>query len=245
MNDKEFFWLHIKKAGGQSIRRLMKPHYSNTDRSKRPKSFLQAPHKEHNDILNNYRTNLGEYQFRRTLFARDYLYPESWDQLYSFAFSREPVDRCISMFHYLFWNHNSLFQRLLQTFKMLKHKKRIVLNKKYAFDVFLDLVTITRESNSNYGPLGNHFSTHTASVSGDICDFDGDILLTKIYRLEHMIDGINEVFLVCGIEKRLSESEVVFRNKTVTRKVFSPSQSQLHKIRNLYQQDFQIYEDAK
>ena len=79
------------------------PYYKEVDRVQKPKIFVQSNFSEYNDILNNYRIPLGEYTFKRALFAKKYLYKENWDKLFSFAFSREPIDRCISMFYYLFW----------------------------------------------------------------------------------------------------------------------------------------------
>ncbi len=70
---KDFFWLHIKKSGGQTIRSLLKPYYREVDRDKKPKNFAQAEYGEYNDILNNYRFVLGEYQFKRCLFAKTFL----------------------------------------------------------------------------------------------------------------------------------------------------------------------------
>ena len=93
-----FFWLHIKKAGGTSIRSMLQPHYREVDRTQRPPCFIQSSPVEYNDILNNYRVVLGDYQFRRALFAKTYLYPDHWDRILSFAFVREPTSRAVSMF---------------------------------------------------------------------------------------------------------------------------------------------------
>ena len=114
---KKLFWLYIKKSGGQSTRKALKPHYIEVDRSK-PQSFIQAKEYEYNDILNNYRTPLGDYQFKRSLFAKNFLFKEEWDSIFSFAFSREPIDRCLSMFYYLFWK--GLKSRLYTSFKSRK-----------------------------------------------------------------------------------------------------------------------------
>ena len=60
---KQFFWLHIKKSAGQSVRKALKPYYVEVDRVLKPRNFIQANYNEYNDILNNYRINLGNYQF--------------------------------------------------------------------------------------------------------------------------------------------------------------------------------------
>ena len=71
---KFFFWLHVKKSGGTSIRTILQPHYTLVDRAKKPVNFIQSKPSEYNDILNNYRVVLGEYQFKRTLFAKKFLF---------------------------------------------------------------------------------------------------------------------------------------------------------------------------
>lgn len=91
MHYKQFFWLHVRKSAGFTTRALLQPYYVEVDRAKKPKTFIQATPDEYNDILNNYRIVLGDYQFRRCLFAKKYLYPDQWDDIFSFAFSREPV----------------------------------------------------------------------------------------------------------------------------------------------------------
>ncbi|GAB4170265.1 MAG: hypothetical protein Kow00100_10920 [Geothermobacteraceae bacterium] len=240
---KQFFWLHIKKAGGLSTRKLLSPHYKEVDRVKKPKNFIQSDRDEYNDILNNYRVVLGEYQFKRCLFAKKYLYPNEWDNIYSFAFSREPIDRCISMFFYLFWGGAGFMSSIKRFIDVFYSHKRAVLSTSSAFDLFLDLVCEARESESNYSPLGLHFSTHTADVWDDITDFDGNILLSRIYRLDSLVEGINHVFEMCDIQNRIDKCDV-YINKNKSRTIFIPSRSQVKKIEDLFSKDFDIYENA-
>lgn len=221
-----FFWLHIKKSAGISTRKLLQPYYNDTDRIKKPKCFILSKPEEYNDVLNNYRVVLGDYQFKRALFAKKYLYPNNWDNIFSFAFSREPIDRCISMFFYLYYDPIAPS------------------SVSYEFDRFLDLVEITHfQSDTTYGPKGLHFSTHTAPMYGDITDHNGNILLTKVYRLENLIEGINEAYSKCGINQRISDT--LFKNKNFKRQYFLPNNSQIKKIELIYGQDFELYESTR
>ncbi len=141
MAQRQLFWLHIKKSAGITTRSLLQPYYIEVDRTKKPKTFIQATPEEYNDILNNFRVVLGEYQFKRCLFAKRYLYPETWGDMFSFAFSREPTDRCVSMFYYLFANDLGLVMNMARSIKRsIKNKKLILYNTNYAFDLFLDYV---------------------------------------------------------------------------------------------------------
>ena len=105
---QKIFWLHIKKSAGQATRKALEPYYVQTERKNNPKSFIQAPKEEWNDILNNFRTPLGPYQFRRSLFAQRYLYENEFEAMLKFAFVREPIDRCISQFFYLWRKQNRI-----------------------------------------------------------------------------------------------------------------------------------------
>ena len=109
---EDFFWLHIKKSAGISTRELLKPFYNEVDRLRKPKTFIQADPREYNDIINNFRVVLGDYQFKRTLFAKEFLYKDKWSSICSFAFSREPIDRCVSMFYYLHHQKRSILRNI-------------------------------------------------------------------------------------------------------------------------------------
>ncbi|MFB6258243.1 MAG: hypothetical protein ABEH38_06090, partial [Flavobacteriales bacterium] len=69
-----FFWLHIKKSGGESFRETFTPPYVQTKRKRNFKPFIALPKAEWNDALNNYRLPLGEYDYKRMLFAKRFLY---------------------------------------------------------------------------------------------------------------------------------------------------------------------------
>lgn len=243
MTHKKLFWLHIKKSAGISTRSLLQPFYIEVDREKKPKTFIQASPEEYNDILNNYRVVLGEYQFKRCLFAKKYLYSKEWDDMFSFAFSRAPLDRCVSMFYYLFWKDSGVLNNSIRSITKYGKHKKVLYNTSYAFDVFLDYITASQSSDSIYYPLGNHFTTHTAAMWDDITDMDGKVLIKKVYRLENLITGINSAFEECGIDKRIDNIDTKL-NKNMKRRNYSPKPYQKKKIENLYYNDFELYEKS-
>mgnify|MGYP001352442300 CR=1 FL=1 len=228
---KKLFWLHIKKSAGQSTRKALKPHYIEVDRSK-PQSFIQSKEYEYNDILNNYRTPLGDYQFKRSLFAKNFLFKEEWDSIFSFAFSREPIDRCLSMFYYLFWS--GLKSRFYSSLK----SRKILLNDSYAFDYFLEL--IMKNQNINSYPENMHFTTHTNPMWNDITDNNDNILLSKVFRLENFREGID--YALTMIDKKSSNRDLTKVNSNQRRGSFNPSISQIKKIQKIYKKDFDLYE---
>lgn len=246
MNEKDyesFFWLHIRKAGGTSARDLLKPDYKEVDRKEKPKTFIQATPDEYNDIVNNFRVVLGEYQFKRALFAKKILYPDNWDSIFSFAFSREPIDRCMSMFYYLYYPKSN-GTKILRKVKTLMREKKFY-NDSYAFDFFLNAVEEAHyKSNCIYDPLGLHFTTHTAPVFTDITDEKGEMLIKRIYRTENLEKGINEVYEMCGIDKKVIIEESSYLNKNKKRGLYTPSSEQRNKIIKLFEKDFDIYENA-
>jgi len=244
MDSKKIFWLHIKKSAGTSVRQILHPVYSEVERVKNPGSFIQSDPEFYNDILNNYRIPLGDYQFKRCLFAEKYLYPSTWENLFSFAFSREPVSRCVSMFFYMYWRDPGVGPYFRYLVKHYLRTNRLHYNVSSSFDVFLDLIEATRSSGSIYRPVDLHFATHTAAVSGDVTDLDGKIMLKKIYRLEDLTQGINQVFERCGIDKKVSVGGTRF-NENSKKGLYKPNSDQLKKIMKLYDEDFEIYENAK
>lgn len=240
---KEFFWLHIKKSAGESTRKLLCPYYKEVDREKNPSCFIQANKEHYNDILNNYRVPLGEYQFRRVLFAKKFLYPGEWDELYSFAFAREPEDRVISMFFYLYWKDFGARKSIKNLFKKHVCHRKFVFNMAYAFDEFLDLIEIAHNSDSVFYPVNNHFTTHVAKMWDDITDSDGNVLLKDVTRLENYKEGVMRMFEECRLEtKGLDFNRVI--NKGANKLAVSLTSEQKFKIRRLYEKDFEIYETA-
>lgn len=246
MSYNNFFWLHIKKSAGISTRKLLQPYYKEVDRVKRPKNFIQSSPAEYNDILNNYRLILGEYQFKRALFAKKYLYDQdSWSKTFSFAFSREPLDRCLSMFYYLHYGNKSFLEKYIDLSKQIRAKKKIGFSISYDFDVFIDLIYESHfKSESNFKPVDLHFSTHTASMFSDVTDKKGKIILNKIYRLENLYSGIDEVFKACNFPN-LNNLTDVNKNKNTKRGNYIPNSEQRKRIQELYHRDYELYENSK
>jgi hypothetical protein len=237
-----FFWLHIKKSAGISTRQLMQPYYREVDRTQWPANFIQSPKEHYNDILNNYRMLLGEYQFKRSLFAKEILYRHEWEHMLSFAFAREPEARCISMFYYLYWQGGGLKKFIKSATKKTLKTSKLHYSTAVAFDHFLDYVAKAHYAKSIYQPLGSHFSTHTNSMWRDVTDDDGNLLLTRIYRLESLLPALNQVFEECGLPKRLLHNQ--HSNTTNNKGQYQPTKAQRIKIEALYAKDFELYESA-
>lgn len=236
-----FFWLHIKKSAGTTVKKLLQPHYVSTDHLYHPKNFLMADPAEYNDILNNHRVVLGDYQFKRAQFAKQYLYPTTWDSTFSFAFSREPVERCVSMFHYLFWIKNSWKRNVTRS---LRKYRRYIFTTSRGFDIFLDYVEEAIESKSIFEPVDSHFTTHVNPMWKDVLDENGQLLLKKIYRTDNVVGAVNDVFAHCGIPERREPKSGTALNRNVVTSKYTPKPAQLLRIRSIYEKDFDIYEAA-
>lgn len=249
---KQLFWLHIKKSAGITTRSLLQPYYTEVDRLNKPRTFIQAQPEEYNDVLNNYRVPLGDYQFKRCLFAREYLYPGRWEDMFSFAFARDPTDRCVSMFYYLFWEETSCLRNMARYLRRCVNREKAIFSTSYAFDVFLDSISEAQSSESVYQPINNvvmkHvetsvFTTHVATVWDDITDLSGNIIIKQMYRLDNLNEAINAVFEECGIDKRV-ENKNTQLNKNTRRKLYVPNKHQMAKIEKVYGKDFEVYENA-
>jgi hypothetical protein len=188
--------------------------------------------------LNNYRIPLGEYQFRRCLFAKKYLYQDSWDKMISFAFSRNPIDRCVSAFYYLFHlpGAKGVLKRGMITRKMIVFERQ-------SFDAFLDLCSAKQVSKYNDRPVDLHFTTHVSDMHGDVSDESGKILLKHVFRLEDLENGIRYVFNSCDLPVKGEQSARL--NQTRNRRAFEPTKAQIRKIEDLYAKDFDLYESAQ
>jgi len=238
-----FFWLHIKKSAGATTMKLLKPYYKEVPVKKYCPSFIQSPVELWNDILNNSRTMLGEYQFKRTLLAKEYLYKDNWSSIYSFAFSRKPTSRVISMFYYLFFINNGInragmYERLR---KSLRYRK-ILFSTTGMFDTFLDLVEATRQK-PNF--VSQHFACHTAQMCPDISDEGGICLLTHVYRVECLVKAVTEVFYGCNLQPPNHIDGGIRANNNLGKGSYSPTKGQLKRIETLYGKDFEIYENAR
>lgn len=229
-----YFWLHIKKSAGSSIRKILEPHYPQVDRTSEPPCFVQADSELWNDILNNFRTPLGEYQLKRCLFAKRFLY-ENWDNILSFAFSRHPEDRCVSMFFYLYEGSDAA-GRALSLIKAFRQGSRF-LTTPNRFDAFLDLVEAAQKEPS-WNDL--HFRTHSAAMHPDVTDDSGNILLQRIYRIESLDEGLREILHDANLPCDL---EMAHRNRNQGAR-YRPKRCQRARIEKIYSDDYAIYESA-
>jgi len=169
---QDFFWLHIKKCGGQSFRKTFTPPYVQTDREVQPKPFIAVPKEEWNDVLNNYRIPLGEYDYKRALFAKTHLYSdEEFEAMFKFAIVRNPYDRAVSNWKYLM-NRQFLYPRRMYM--------------KLSFEKFLKEIPKFWIDKSD-----RHIATHTAPIWGDVTDENGKLLMDALLRLENISDDIH------------------------------------------------------
>ena len=171
---RPFFWLHIRKAGGTTINSLLGEHYVRTKRAK-SLPFIALPKEEWNDNLNNHRVYLGEYEYKRTLFAKKFLYTsDEFEEMFKFAVVRNPYSRALSCWKYL--------------------TKRWVIGKpghmiaRLSFEHFLSMLPEFWENQKD-----RHVSTHTAPVWSDVTDESGKLLLDKVYKLEEINEAMIDI----------------------------------------------------
>lgn len=235
---KPFFWLHIKKVAGGTIRQRLSPWYVQAERIRRPVNFIQSQPAAYNDILNNFRVPLGEYQFRRAEFARTYLYPEIWDNMVRFAFIRDPIARCVSAFHYLQLprgGERSFVQHLMEAGQSVPQSQEDL------FDVFLDLIQEAQVSKSIYTPVNLHFTTHTAPVFPDVTDRKGNLLLSHLFRLEDLDAALRYVMSLCGLPMVTKPLEVL-KNRRDVPIAYVPNPAQRTRVQSLYADDLGLFE---
>lgn len=160
-----FLWLHIKKSGGQSIRQAIGSAYVET-RRKEARPFVALPRQEWNDNLNNYRVPLGNFDYRRMLFARDYLYPQDFERRFKFAVVRNPYARAVSA-----WRYVTRRNIIPQFWARYRYRYR-----------FIDFLSMLPEIWAN--KHNRILATHTAPVWPDISDEGGSSLLDFTAHLE-------------------------------------------------------------
>ena len=190
----DFFWLHIKKAGGESFRKSFTPPYVQTDRRTNFKPFVALPREEWNDALNNYRIPLGEYDYKRMLFAKRFLYTESeFAGMFKFVIVRNPYDRAVSCWKYL----------SRQRMTWCDVRKQLM---KRSFERFLRELPELWETKWD-----RHFATHTAPMWGDISDEAGSSLMDHIVKLEDINEQI--AFLNRRLNTRIAQYAHVNRSR--------------------------------
>lgn len=156
-----------------SFRKAFTPPYIETDRSDAgTQPFIALPKEAYNDALNNFRIPLGRYDYKRTLFAKEFLYTqEEFNALYKFCIVRNPYRRIFSAWRYLM--HYEI--------EVLGHHAGNALYEKMRkdFAYFLECMPEFRETK-----LNRHLATHTAPVWADISDYNGHLLLDDFYPVE-------------------------------------------------------------
>ena len=179
---RPFFWLHIKKSAGQSIRAALGNAYRRTDRAN-PAPFIALPRAEWNDNLNNFRIPLGDYDYRRMLFAKRFLFDdeEAFRATFKFAVVRNPYDRALSCWRYLYSRQTRLWRRTLTYF---------------SFEYFLrSLPEIWAEKRNR------HIATHTAPMWPDITDEDeATLLLDDVAYLERLPEEFARIAAAIGLD---------------------------------------------
>ena len=170
-NFKPFFWLHIKKCGGESFRKTFTPPYVQTDRVLNPKPFIAVPKQEWNDVLNTFKIPLGEYDYRRMLFARKFLYDRrEFNRMFKFVIVRNPYDRAVSAWKYLLRG-----EQFNPKYKLMKD----------SFEYFLSELPYHWDNKYD-----RHIATHTAPIWNDITDEHGNLLVDRILKLENINNEI-------------------------------------------------------
>lgn len=248
MKEKQkIFFLHIKKCAGSSTKHLLESLdlYKVLESQKKVPSFIQSEKEYWNDILNNSRVYLGDYNFKRSLFAKNYLYKKEWSNMFKFTFIRNPLDRIISCFFYLY-NKNNKFIFLekaagTSNFKTLSLLLNIKFNLNYRFDCFLDLVSY---SFNNLNLPTKHFATHVAEYSKDVCDNNNNLLLDKLYDTNDYKNSILDLINHLEISSKNLKIENYFINKN-NYKLFDLNKNQKKKIESLYSRDFYLYESLR
>ena len=229
-----FFWLHIKKSAGSSLRRLLQPYYRCVDRSINPCCFVGVSKEYWNDTVNNYRIPLGEFQFRRASFARKYLYGKDWERMNSFAFVREPVSRALSMFRFL--------QPEIRSYAISLRISKC--SPSDLFDLFLKMLLLQRESSISSKPFGLRFSTHVNPAWNDVVDVDGNVLIANLFRLEDLERGLSKIYAKCGLElPKTSPSIYNQTSRSGPIGTFLPTESQKARVLEYYQKDLFLYQE--
>ena len=195
---KPFFWLHITKAGGSSVKEALKEIYTSAPRPY-PQPFVAIPTEQWNDNLNNYRLPLREYDLKRALFAKRYLYsPSDWEAMFKFVLVRNPYDRAVSS-----WLYNRKYSSASNRFKMLLKSPTSLFNHKADFQLFLEKAIILNEESMSRGiTSGRHFVTHTAPVFPDItCENNRRMLVDYVAKLENIEKDFNTICARIGVPK--------------------------------------------
>ena len=217
----DFFFLHIKKCGGTSLRSSIK-NYHQIKRSDTHGQFILYNKMEYNDAINNYRIKLGPYDNKRMLFCKKYLYTEEeFNSMYKFTIVRNPLDRIISAYNYLFTNK----QIYLKNVRLLKMK--------FNFDFFINSLDYILEEKPD-----RHLYTHIAPFFNDITDESGNILVDNVLKIENIDSDFKIIINKLGLK-----SDLVFAHKNKTSKNKTLLKKRILKNQNLSSIFLKHYED--
>jgi Sulfotransferase family len=178
MPTTKVFWLHVKKAGGTSLRDEFAKYFyvGQEDRYTHPLPFVAVPKEQWNDVLNNFRIPLGHYDYKRMQFAKKFLYSEEeFRAMYKFVVVRDPYERIFSAWKYLF--------RCEFPDKEYNKMKR-------SFTYFLEQLPKSFEVRFQQIYHHGYIGLHAAPVWADITDEDGTLLVDQVVRLEHFNEDI-------------------------------------------------------
>jgi len=216
--ENSFFWLHIKKCGGESFRKTFTPPYVQTERIKNPKPFIATPKSEWNDLLNTFKIPLGEYDFKRMLFAKKFLYSgDVFNRMFKFVIVRNPYDRAVSAWKYLMREEQY-------------HPKYIRMkNSMYEFLSALPEIWDLR--------YDRHIATHTAPIWPDITDEQGNLLVDAIFKLENIDEEIKILSEKLGVDVEKFEHINKNRDNTEYRSFYDEEAKNL--LETLYKEDIQ------
>lgn len=80
----------------------------------------------------------------------------------------------------------------------------------------------------------------------DVTDRVGNVLLSRVFRLEDLTSGLNIAFSKCGINHRIRSDcgTIMYNNNNSSNMGFSPTTDQVAKIRSFYEKDFELYENS-
>ncbi|WP_169978386.1 sulfotransferase family 2 domain-containing protein [Tautonia rosea] len=246
-----YLWLHIKKTAGTSLHRALGHHYWSPPEPQGWKgvyvpSFLQVETIYWNSVLNRFRTPLGDLMFKKMYYAKQYLY-KNFDDIKSFVVVREPVDRCLSMYWYLY--REALGNSLRSTPESLPAKViRKLLRKTKTFDHVQGLErfleTIRELRTDPWKSI--HVATHSASVWDDVTDPNGRVLVTDFIKMEHLKEGVERFFqpiAESSVEIQLEHLRASNRNRSQDVSIVSPKAMQ--QIKELFGRDFELYDSAR
>ncbi|ORT50697.1 hypothetical protein ST37_08230 [Vibrio sp. qd031] len=215
----KYLWLHIRKAGGTSLKEILGPSYAVSE-WKYGTPFVALDKSQWNNNLNNHLVSLGEYEYKRMLFAQKFLYTEQeFAEMYKFAIVRNPYFRAVSCWKYL-TKHWTLT------------KPRLMMAKR-SFPYFLDMLPEFWETR-----FDRHVSTHTAPMWQDITDEHGTVLLDDVFKLENIHNDIVTICDKLGVEqhalKKKNSSNINNYDEYLTPK-------NIARIEGLYHEDIEHF----